>query len=164
VVVSLQRILSLEDEYSKIKSALLSDMGEEEEDGDEWGGTTTPKIAQKDGEQQKQNKSEQQQEQQQPHPPQPSLLAHGPVEAVVVVEPRLPLFLNVDLSHGNRVEQPSGSVRVEPVLEQGRQMGGLVQCMLYTATNRSHTNILTHKPPNDTTGCALSDNLFNENV
>ncbi len=113
-------------------------MGEEEEDsGDEWGGTTS-NIAQKDGEQQKQKKSEQQKEEQQPHPPQPSLLAHGPVEAVVVVEPRLPLFLNVDLSHGNRVEQPSGSVRVEPVLEEGRQMGGFVQCMLYTATNRSH--------------------------
>jgi hypothetical protein len=160
VVVSLQRILSLEDEYSKIKSALLSDMGEEEEeDGDEWGGTTTPKIAQKDGEQQKQKKSEQQQEQQQPHPPQPSLLAHGPVEAVVVVEPRLPLFLNVDLSHGNRVEQASGSACVEPVLEQGRQMGGLVTVHV-VQPQTDHTNL--HKPSNDTTGCALSNNLFNE--
>ncbi len=138
-------------------------MGEEEEDDDdEWGGTTTPKIAQKDGEQQRQKKSEQQQEEQQPHPPQPSLLAHGPVEAVVVVEPRgLPLFLNVDLSHGNRVEQPSGSVRVEPVLEQGRQMGGLVTVHV-VQPQTDHTNL--HKPSNDTTGCALSNKLFNENV
>jgi hypothetical protein len=30
VVVSLQRIVSMEDEYSKLKNALLSDMGEEE--------------------------------------------------------------------------------------------------------------------------------------